>query len=137
VYETIGGFSPDLQYALDWDMWKRIAATYPLWYEPDELACYRRHSGSASFGFMRSGSNIAEIGRSIELSEALLSPAIAADVTRRARATYTNYAAVSAWRSCRGGEFRSGLAQIREARKLSSARRLILSQAQSLVQRVL
>lgn len=133
VYETIGGFSPDLQYALDWDMWKRIAAAYPLWYEPDELVCYRRHPGSASFGFMRSGSNIAEIRRSIELSEAMLDPAIAANVTRRARATYTNYAAVSAWRSCRERDFRSGLAQIREARKLSSARALIGTKARSLV----
>jgi len=119
VYETLGGFSPDLQYALDWDMWKRIASTHRLWYEPTELACYRRHSGSASVGFMRSGSNIAEIRRSIELSEPMLDPAIAAEVTRRARARYATYAADSAWRSIKEGRIMSGLAQFREARKLS------------------
>ncbi len=120
VYETLGGFSPDLQYALDWDMWKRIASSkYRLWYEPAKLACYRRHSGSASFGFMRSGSNIAEIRRSIELSEPMLDPAIAAEVTRRARATYARYAAQSARRSIKERRIMSGLAQFREARKLS------------------
>ena len=118
VYETIGGFSPEFRYALDWDMWKRIASRYRLWYEPAELACYRRHSGSASFGFMRSGSNIAEIRRSIELSEATLDPAIATEVTRRTRATYATYATRSAWRSVKERRFRSGLAQLREAAKL-------------------
>ena len=119
VYETIGGFSSDLRYALDWDMWKRIASRYPLWYEPSALACYRRHAGSASFGFMRSGRNIAEIRRSIELSEPLLDAAIASDVTRRARATYTRYAVRSAWRSLKERQLMSGLAQIREAGKLA------------------
>ena len=120
VYETLGGFSSELHYALDWDMWKRIASHYRLWYEPAELACYRRHSGSASFGFMRSGTNIAEIRRSIELSAPMLDPSIAADVTRRARATYAEYAARSARRSIKEGRILSGLAQFREARKLSS-----------------
>jgi glycosyltransferase involved in cell wall biosynthesis len=119
VYETLGGFSPDLQYALDWDMWKRIASKYRLWYEPAALACYRRHSRSASFGFMRSGSNIAEIRRSIELSEPMLDPAIATEVTRRARAKYAKYAADSAWRAIKERRIMSGLAQFREARKLS------------------
>jgi glycosyltransferase involved in cell wall biosynthesis len=124
VYETIGGFSPEFRYALDWDMWKRIASRYRLWHEPAELACYRRHSGSATFGFMRSGANIAEIRRSIELSEAMLDPAIAADVTRRTRATYTRYAARSAWRSIKERRLISGLAQLREAAKLRNRRGL-------------
>ena len=123
AYETLGGFSPEFRYALDWDMWKRIASRYRLWYEPAVLACYRRHSGSASFGLMRSGSNIAEIRRSIELSEATLDPAIAAEVTRRTRATYATYGARSAWRSMKERRFISGLAQLREAAKLWDAAR--------------
>jgi glycosyltransferase involved in cell wall biosynthesis len=120
TYEAIGGFSPDLRYALDWDMWKRIAASYPIWYEPETLLAYRRHSGSASFGFMRSGTNIAEIRRSIELSESLLEPAIAADVSSRARDSYAKYAVAMALRALRRREVASGIAQLREARKLSS-----------------
>jgi hypothetical protein len=123
VYEALGGFSLALRYALDWDMWKRIAAAYPLWYEPDELACYRRHARCASAGFGRSGAtHIAEIRRSIELSGSLLPPAVAVDVTRRAREVYTRYAVVSAWRAFIEGDVRSSLAQIREARRLTSSR---------------
>ena len=121
VYEALGGFRLDLQYALDWDMWKRVAVAYPLWYEPEELACCRRHAGGASFRSIRSGTNIAEIRRSIELSEASLPPAIGADVTKRARETYTRYAVVTAWRALMERDLPASLAQIREARGLTSS----------------
>jgi GT2 family glycosyltransferase len=121
VYEALGGFSLDLSYALDWDMWKRIAAAYPLWYEPGELAAYRRHGGCASTRFMRSGAtHIAEIRRSIERSEALLPAAVAAEVSRRAREGYTRYAVACARDAFVEGHVRSSLAQLREARRLTS-----------------
>lgn len=121
VYEALGGFRLDLHYALDWDMWKRIAAAYPLWYEPEPLACYRRHAGSATNAFVRSGANIAEIRRSIDLSAPSLPPAVAADATRRARANYTTYAVELAWRALTERDLRASLAQLREARKLTSS----------------
>jgi cellulose synthase/poly-beta-1,6-N-acetylglucosamine synthase-like glycosyltransferase len=130
VYETLGGFSPDLRYALDWDMWKRIAAAYPMWYEPEVLAFYRRHDGCASAAFARSGRNIAEIRRSIELSASSLDPAIGADVSRRARANYTRYAAVTAWRAFMDRDLVSGFSQLREARKLTSTSAVIAAVAQ-------
>ena len=43
AYELLGGFRSDLRYALDWEMWVRIAARYEVWYEPALLAYYRRH----------------------------------------------------------------------------------------------
>jgi hypothetical protein len=46
VYEQVGGYRPELRYALDWEMWVRIAAQFPVWYEPRVLAHYRRHAGS-------------------------------------------------------------------------------------------
>ncbi len=122
VYEALGGFTLALRYALDWDMWKRIAAAYPLWYEPAELAGARRHDGQASAAFRRAGAaHLAEIRRSIELSASLLPPAVAAAVTRRAREVYTRYAVQSAWRAFRAGDIRASLAQVREARRLTSA----------------
>ena len=120
VYERLGGFRLDLEYALDWDMWKRIAAAFPLWYEPEPLACYRRHPGCASSGFARSGANIAEIGRSIELSESMLPASIAAATTRRARQYYTQYAATMAWRALGERDLASTVAQLRAARRLTS-----------------
>jgi glycosyltransferase involved in cell wall biosynthesis len=43
VYEELGGYRQDLCYALDWEMWVRIAARYAVWYDPRVLAFYRRH----------------------------------------------------------------------------------------------
>jgi glycosyltransferase involved in cell wall biosynthesis len=127
VYEALGGFRLDLDYVLDWDMWKRIAASYALWYEPEVLACYRRHRGSASFRHMRSGENIAQIGRSIELSSTGLPAAIAADVTRRTRRNYTRYAVESAWRTLMDGDVASCWAQVRAARHINSAAAVALA----------
>lgn len=42
-YEAIGGFRTDLTYALDWEMWVRIAARFPVWHDPQVLAHYRKH----------------------------------------------------------------------------------------------
>lgn len=43
-YEAIGGYRTDLSFALDWEMWVRIAANFSVWHHPDVLAYYRRHS---------------------------------------------------------------------------------------------
>ena len=48
VYESLGGFRSDLSYALDWEMWVRIAARYSVWFEPEPLASYRQHPDNAS-----------------------------------------------------------------------------------------
>jgi hypothetical protein len=120
VYEKLGGFRRDLQYALDWDMWKRVAASVPMWYEPEPLACYRRHAGRASSAFIRSGENIAEIARSIELSEPMLPPSLAAATTLRARRNYTRYAAEMAWQALAEGDPKAALAQLWQARRLTS-----------------
>lgn len=72
VYERLGGFRPEMRYALDWDMWKRLAAAYPIWYDPTPLACYRRHRDGASMSFFASGGNMAEIRASIEMAREYL-----------------------------------------------------------------
>lgn len=41
TYEKLGGFSLQLKYMFDMEMWMRIAVHYPFWYEPQTLACYR------------------------------------------------------------------------------------------------
>lgn len=38
VYEKLGGFHPELPYTSDWEMSKRIAAHYLVWYKPQTLA---------------------------------------------------------------------------------------------------
>jgi glycosyltransferase involved in cell wall biosynthesis len=46
VYEELGGFREDIPYCLDWEMWGRIAAAYPVAHSPAILAGYRTHGDS-------------------------------------------------------------------------------------------
>jgi len=121
VYERLGGFDMSFDYALDWDMWKRIASQYPLWCEPEPLAGSRRHDQSTTRKLMQTGTNIAEIRRSIETSKAYLPAAMAADMARRAQDYYTGYAVNRAAQllliECDAG---ATLAQLNEARKIRS-----------------
>lgn len=66
AYERVGGYRAELHYALDWEMWVRIAAEYPVWYEPRVLAHYRRHASSET-NRLRSTSKLdADILKAIE-----------------------------------------------------------------------
>jgi hypothetical protein len=65
TYEQLGGFNPDLKYALDWEMWIRIASKFPFSYEPKILACWRNHSGATSWRQIRTGENIRDITKAI------------------------------------------------------------------------
>lgn len=67
VYERLGGFRSDLTYALDWEMWVRIAAAHPVWYEPRILACYRRHRRSETSRLTSSGKIGADLLAAIEV----------------------------------------------------------------------
>jgi hypothetical protein len=96
VYETLGGFDGAYRYALDWDMWRRIAVRHPLWFHPDALAAYRMHPRSESARQQATGDHLVEIFRSIERSGSLLPPEMAPRVLRAARFHYATYAVESA-----------------------------------------
>jgi GT2 family glycosyltransferase len=122
VYEQLGGFDVTFNYALDWDMWKRIASRRLLWYEPDPLAVTRQHEQSTTRKLMPSGTNIAEIRRSIETSKSYLSAAEAADMASRAQNYYTSYAVTRAVQLLLvARDRRAFLAHLREARKIRSS----------------
>src|SRR5881409_1308824 len=48
TYERLGGFRADLISVLDIEMWDRIAANVPVFYEPQILAVFRRHGDNQS-----------------------------------------------------------------------------------------
>ncbi len=75
VYEQLGGFRTDLCHALDWEMWVRIAAAAPVWYDPRVLAVYRRHRGNESHRLLTSGAVWPDLLQAIELNASLL-PAV-------------------------------------------------------------
>ena len=92
VYEQLGGFHQELFHTCDREMWIRIAAHYPIWYEPEPLACYREHTASDTTRLRKSAKNISDTRRSIEISKTYL-PADRADaIVTQAQDNLANFA---------------------------------------------
>ncbi|MBA2671436.1 MAG: glycosyltransferase, partial [Gemmatimonadetes bacterium] len=85
VYERLGGFDRRLSCTEDWEMWVRIAAHYPVWYEPEALAEYRvKRAGSITGGARGTPELIRDLRRSIEVIRSYLSEHLPAPVARQA-----------------------------------------------------
>jgi glycosyltransferase involved in cell wall biosynthesis len=67
AYETLGGFRPQLVHCADWDMWLRTTIHYPVFYDPEPLACYRIHAGADTARLVKSGENVADERRFVDL----------------------------------------------------------------------
>lgn len=84
AYEHLGGFDPRLIHAADWEMWQRLAANYPIWFQPELLACYRLHQASDTSMLVRSGRNIADSRIAVEISASHYPAERRAAIKRRA-----------------------------------------------------
>jgi glycosyltransferase involved in cell wall biosynthesis len=82
VYEHLGGFRTDLCYALDWEMWNRIAASYSIWYDPEPLASYRIHERNETSRLKRRGRDLTDIRRAIRVVRRNLPREYQSDVGR-------------------------------------------------------
>ena len=120
AYEKLGGFRPEFRYSLDWDMWKRLAAAFPVWFDPTPLACYRRHDRAATIGFLASGENIGEKSRSITIARSYLPTDLADRMEKEACAYFSRWAMDQVLHSLWTlHEPRFALAQLSEARKVA------------------
>lgn len=122
VYERLGGFDRRIDfYGEDWEMWVRIAAHYPVWYETEPLAAYRVHTRSLSGRTVRTGENGRDLRRAIEINREWL-PAERADALTRAAEQANAHACIRrAFRLANAGEPRASLAQLRESVRFSRA----------------
>ena len=127
VYEELGGFHPDLFHAGDWDMWKRVVAHYPVWYEPSPLACYRVHASSDTSRLNRSGGNYANTRKAIEVARAYLPEIIVEEVSRKSYEHYAISALSAARRSLISHDPAAAVALIREALKFSCSAKMVRS----------
>jgi glycosyltransferase involved in cell wall biosynthesis len=119
VYEDLGGFHPQLYYAVDWEMWKRVASRYDVWYEPRILACFRQHDQSFSYALARSGSQMADVRRAIDISRSYLPPSRTRELEVRSRVHWAFEAADQARQSLHQGHVREAAALMREAMSFS------------------
>ena len=120
VYEQVGGFDSRMRrYGEDWEMWVRIAARYPVWYETEPLAIYRIHTGSLSGQTVRTGENAVDLRRAIAINRTHL-PAAHVEVWSQQAAVNNALACVRrARRMLVAGELRGPFAQLREALRFS------------------
>jgi GT2 family glycosyltransferase len=125
VYERLGGFRPELYGASDLEMWRRIAAHYPIWFEPQVLAHFRVHSTSQTSALVRSGKSIADMRRSIEMTRSYLPQSTGDRLVKRAMEECALYALRNAFRALSRGDISATNAQIREAFKCSSSIKVI------------
>jgi GT2 family glycosyltransferase len=118
TFAAVGPFDLSLTFCSDWDMWKRIAQAVPVVYVPEVLACYRIHAAADTSRLVRTGANVADIRRSIEISNRTLPAEIARRVTRNARCHYAHAALDTASALLRAGDLDAARCQTREAIKL-------------------
>jgi glycosyltransferase involved in cell wall biosynthesis len=127
VYEKLGGFDNRLSWSEDWEMWVRIAAHYPIWYEVQPLAIYRKHSISSTGRHIRTGENIRDARRCIEIIHSYLPKELAGKLSVQAKINWAFNALNSdAPALLRIGDFNAAATQIQEALKCSNSFNIVL-----------
>lgn len=129
TYEQLGGFNPDLKHALDWEMWIRIASKFPFFYEPKILACWRNHANATTSRQIRSGENIRDIAKAIEIWRKHLREGEAQRLAEIAANRYSYEGFCMARHLLRQNDFEGSLNQVSAALACKSTFRLQLSAA--------
>jgi hypothetical protein len=119
VYEEVGGFDDRVGDAEDWEMWTRVAAVTRVWHVVEPLALYRVRSGSLSRGTLRTGQNVRNLRRVIELNRDVLPAEAREALTREAREVTALTALKRSRRLLGSGDARAAVAQAREALRTS------------------
>ena len=131
TYEKLGTFDTRLSWTEDWEMWVRIAANYPVWYEVEPLAMYRQHSNSNSGRKVRTGEDMQDFRRAIGIVKDYLPSDRADELSKKALDNYARYALNTArmfFNSGDSGDPEAAFNQIREALKCrASFKTVILS----------
>ena len=134
VYERLGGFDRRiLTFGEDWEMWVRIAAAYPVFYEPEPLAAYRLNDETSLSGSaLRTGQNMRDLRTAVQLNAALLPAAHRRRVSREANVNNALGTIRRSHRILDTGEVRVPLIQLREALRTSPTPRVALHAARLL-----
>jgi glycosyltransferase involved in cell wall biosynthesis len=123
AYDSVGGFTDQVVWGVDWHMWIRIAMHGPVAYVNEPLARYRHHTASGTSGVMTSARNgrdeqwaMDDVFRiAQERRRDLLS------VRRLARRGVADRTWWMAERMCQEGEMRAARAGLRKAVTLEPA----------------
>ncbi len=120
AYEAVGGYRTDLPHAADWEMWTRLAAHGPVVFVDEVLACYRKHDASDSSARVKTGENVRERVTAIGVLGGYVPQSRRAAVVRRALAYSAVFAARTAVKLARAGEWSAAGRQGWEAARCAS-----------------
>lgn len=121
TYEKVGGYLSQLCYTLDWEMWQRIAANYPVWFEPAILASYRLHSSSATSRLRLSAADTRDIRKMIELTKSYHPPERAKRLASQTRTYYARLAVENSRPLITSGHAGAAGRQVAAALRMSSS----------------
>lgn len=125
VYENLRGFDRRLSWTEDWEMWVRIAAKYPVWYETEPLAVYRIHAESSSGRKIKTGENVRDVRNALQIMKSEVDPELYHAVGTRALRNRVRYAMSTARDCLARGDRAAALAQIRESVKMDRSVRTV------------
>jgi glycosyltransferase involved in cell wall biosynthesis len=126
VYERLGGFDTRLRSCgEDWEMWVRIAASYPVAFEPEVLAFYTDAADSLTKRSIRTGQNIRDVRLATKLSRKYLTDEEALAANRKASESWALWGIHWAWQAAEQRDFRTAAVQIFEALKCSQSGKVI------------
>ena len=128
VYEELGGFDERAGIAQDWEMWVRVASSYPIWYEADILAKWRTHPNSTSSNNIRNATMIRHTGRVISIiAKENISGRVTDALVKNKKQNYAFVALSNADSLINADDAYGAINNIREAVMLSPSFRVIRS----------
>lgn len=125
-YERLGGFDDRLRSTEDYEMWVRIAAHYPVWYEPECLAVYRFHGGSNTARDSVNSENLRDLHRAIAIVDAEHHDRLPPDWQRTLLRRTATIAIDRAEQYGHSGQAASSVAAYREAIRSDASIRTVL-----------
>ena len=137
VYEKLGGFDYRLAIAEDWEMWVRIAANYPIWYEVEPLAIYRKHSKSISNTNIKNGKYLQQMRKAVDVFQAYLPENSASKLYKHTMENCAFYCLEMADLLIDASDVKGTIKQIQEAIKFSRSFKVIRSAGRIILSKVL
>ncbi|MEM9924947.1 MAG: glycosyltransferase [Cyanobacteria bacterium P01_D01_bin.50] len=126
VYEKLGGFDSRICCTgEDWEMWVRIAAHYSMWYEPEVLVNYRVHSVSLTKRCQRTGQNIRDLSKAVDINKSSLPALIKEEITDKAKKNWALYAINNAKKMLRKQDTVAAMIQLKEALRCNASPQVI------------
>jgi glycosyltransferase involved in cell wall biosynthesis len=104
-----GGFNASLVFALDWEMWARLASRGKVWFEPRLLACFRIHDKSTGWGMAMNGVAVRDHLRAIALINSYVPAESRQELWRASLQGVAHWAFHTATRLVEHGAVREGL----------------------------